>query len=332
MIDNIYDLSFDYWNSATLRAGIKLGVFTLLEQEPLSADIVADRLEANPGFMSSFLEACTILKLLEKVDNRYKNTEETSQFLVPGRPEYIGDHVLHITNYWATWGNLDVLVREGRTEFPFENGFVDADTYWSDYMKGQHSRSTSGQGAYLVENVNLEGKRKLLDLGGGAASYSMALCAAYPQLQAFVVDEKESLATARPLVEKSNLENQITLVEGDFNTIPLDSDCDVVLISGVIVLKSEEDSRQLFRRAYDALLPGGLIIIQDFMQMDPSPKRRFLDIMMDLYVKIAYDPEAGDRSSKEIVSWLQDAGFTNFKEVSLPAQFALIVAEKPASA
>ena len=332
MTDRIYDLSFNFWNSAVLRAVVKLGVFALLEQQPLSADIVADRLQTNPGFMSSFLEACTILKLLEKVEDRYKNAEDTSQFLVPNKPEYIGEHVLHITNYWSTWGNLDTLIREGRTEFPFENGFVDADTYWSDYMKGQHSRATSGQGAYLIENVNLEGKRKLLDLGGGAASYSIALCNAYHQLQAFVVDEKESLATARPLVEENNLQNQITLVEGDFNTIPLSDNHDVVLISGVVVLKSDEDSRQLFGRAYDALLPGGLIIIQDFMQMDPSPKRRFLDIMMDLYVKIAYHPEASDRSSTEILSWLSDAGFKNFKQVPLPTQFALITGEKPASA
>ncbi|MDY6805108.1 MAG: methyltransferase [Cyanobacteriota bacterium] len=332
MIDKIYDIGFDYWNSAVLRAGIKLGVFTLLEREPLSAEKVANQLQTNAGFTSSFLEACTILELLEKVEDRYKNAEETSKFLVSDRPEYIGDHVLHITNYWLTWGNLDTLIREGRTEFPFENGFVNADTYWSDYMKGQHSRATSGQGAYLVENVNLEGKRKLLDLGGGAASYSIALCNAYPQLQAFVVDEKESLAVAGPLVEENNLNNQITLVEGDFNTIALDSDHDVVLISGVVVLKSEEDSRQLFRRAYNALLPGGLIVIQDFMQMDSSPKRRFLDIMMDLYVKIGFHPEGSDRSSTEILSWLQDVGFKNFKQVSLPTQYALIAAEKPASA
>ena len=328
MIDEIYDLSFDFWQSAVLRAGVKFELFALLDQEPLSAATVAEQLQASPGFMQSFLEACFVLKLIDKIGDQYKNTEAASLFLVPDKPQYIGDHVLHITNYWSTWGNLDVLIREGRTEFPFENGFVDVDTYWSNYMKGQHSRSTTGQGNYLIETVDLEGKRKLLDLGGGAASYSMALCAAYPQLQAVVLDEKESLAVARPLVKAQHLQSQITLVEGNFETISLESDYDVVLISGVVVIKPEQNCRQLFQRAYDALLPGGLIIIQDFMQMDPSPKRRFLDTMMDLYVKIAYHPEASDRSSTEIVLWLQEAGFTNFTQVPLPTQFALITAEK----
>ena len=61
---------------------------------------------------------------------------------------------------------------------PFESGYVDESTYWTDYMLGQHNRALAGQGGHLVENVDLEGRRKLLDLGGGAGSYSMALCAA----------------------------------------------------------------------------------------------------------------------------------------------------------
>ena len=46
-------------------------------------------------------------------------------------------------------------------------------------MIGQHNRAESGQSRHLVESLNLNGKRKMLDLGGGAASYSIALCAAF---------------------------------------------------------------------------------------------------------------------------------------------------------
>lgn len=144
MSDRIYDISFNYWNSAVLRAGVKLGLFNLLERQPLSATEIAQQLKTNLSFTSSFLETCIILGLIQKEQERYKNTEETSEFLVFGKPKYIGDHILHITNSWYTWGNLDRLIRDGRTELPFENGFVNADTYWTDYMKGQHARATAG--------------------------------------------------------------------------------------------------------------------------------------------------------------------------------------------
>ncbi|NEP59334.1 MAG: methyltransferase domain-containing protein [Symploca sp. SIO2G7] len=329
MSDHIYDISFNYWNSAVLRASVKLGLFNLLEGQTLSAQEIAQQLETNPSFTQSFLKTCVILGLIKQEKEQYKNTEETSEFLVLGKPKYIGDHILHITNCWYTWGNLDQLIRDGRTEPPFETSFVDADTYWTDYMKGQHSRATAGQGAYLVEHVNLKGKGKLLDLGGGAGSYSMALCSANPQLQAFVIDQAEPLAIARPLVEEQNLTDQITLVTGDFNTIDLETDYDVVLISGVVCTKSEAECRYLFQRAYNALIPGGLIIVQDFMQIGRSSQQQFLDIMMDLYLKIAFNPGASDRLGDEVQSWLTDVGFINPQQIPLPTQFALIIADKP---
>lgn len=329
MSDRIYDISFNYWNSAVLRASVKLGLFNLLEQQPLADQEIAQKLDTNLEFTQSFLEACVILGLIKKEKEQYKNTQETSEFLVPGRPKYIGDHILHITNSWYTWGNLDQLIRDGRTELPFENNFVNADTYWTDYMKGQHARATAGQGEYLVKNVDLTQKRKLLDLGGGAGSYSIALCAANPELKAFVVDQKEPLAIALSLVKEQHLHNQITLIEGDFNTIDLDTDYDVVLISGVVCTKSDTECLHLFQRASDALIPGGLIIIQDFMQIGRGSSQQFLDIMMDLYLKIAFNPQASDRLGDEVQSWLTDLGFVNPQQIALPKQYALIVAQKP---
>ncbi len=196
-------------------------------------------------------------------------------------------------------------------------------------MQGQHNRAAAGQASHLVQNVNLNGRHKLLDLGGGAASYSIALCGANPQLKAFVIDQKEPLEIAHTLVKEHNLQDQITLIEGDFYTIDLDADSDVVLISGVVLIKSKEECCKLFRRAYDALLPGGLIIVQDFMRIDHTPQRRFLDTMMDLYVLVGFDPGSGDRFGEEVAAWLGESGFTSLRQTPLPTQLALITAEKP---
>ena len=156
---------------------------------------------------------------------------------------YVGDLVLHITNYWRSWGNLDKLIIEGRTELPFENGFTDVPTYWSDYMNGQHNRAVAGQADNLVSSVDLRGKRKMLDLGGGAGSYSIALCHHNPELKAYVVDAKEPLEIAAEQIAESGLEDRIGLVEGDFDEVELGSDSDVVLISGVVLIKSERECR-----------------------------------------------------------------------------------------
>jgi SAM-dependent methyltransferase len=131
------------------------------------------------------------------------------------------------------------------------------------------------------------------------------------------------------LVEEQNLQGQITLLEGDFLGTKLETDYDVVLISGVVLIKSEEDSRSLLKIAYDALLPGGMAIVQDYMRIDHSPERVKLDTLENMYVMVAFDPDAGDREGDEVASWLRDAGFQNPNLIPLPTQLALITAEKP---
>jgi SAM-dependent methyltransferase len=330
--EQVNELARNFWYSAILRAGIKLGVFSLLENDKLMSQEVALRIGASPRYTQSFLDCCVVLELLDKKDSRYVNSDMASKFLVKGKSAYVGDHALHHTNTWASWGRLDEVIKEGKTLLPYETGFVDADTYWNDYMIGQHNRATSGQAHYLVQSLDLKEKRKLIDLGGGAASYSIALCAANPQLKAVVVDQKEPLAVAKPLVEESNLQDRITLLEGDFFDTNLGTGYDVCLISGVVLIKPEEDSRRLFQFALDILEPGGLVVIQDYMRIEDHPERRRLDTLEDLYVLVAFDPGAGDREGAEVASWLEDTGFRNSETVPLPTQLGLVIAEKPPAA
>lgn len=329
--EHVNELARCFWYSAILRAGIKLHVFALLQDASLTSDDVAQRMGASPSYVQAFLDACVMLELLEKHGDTYRNAPLASKFLDPGKPAYVGDHALHHTNTWALWGRLDEIIKDGKTQLPFETGYVDAPTYWTNYIMGQHNRAASGQAYYLVENVDLRGRRKLLDLGGGAASYSIALCGANPQLTAVVVDRKEPLSIAQPLVEAHHLQNRITLVEGDFYTTELGTDYDVVLISGVILIKSEADCRRVLSYAYEALVPGGVLIVQDYMSIDRSPERQRLDTLEHLYVMVAFDPGAADREGDEVAAWLHDAGFHNPTLIPLPTQLGLITAEKPSA-
>ena len=210
--ESVNELARNFWYSAILRAGIKLDIFSLLENYSLTSQEVAHRISASPRYTQSFLDCCAVLELLDKTEDKYHNSSMAAKFLVKGKAAYVGDHALHHTNTWDSWGHLDQVIKEGKTRLPYETGYVDADTYWTDYMTCQHNRATSGQAHYLVQSLDLKEKRKLIDLGGGAASYSIALCGANPQLKAVVIDQKEPLSVAKPLVEADNLQDQITLV------------------------------------------------------------------------------------------------------------------------
>ena len=328
--ESLTQIARAYWDSSVLRTLISLGLCPVLDEGPATAAELASHVSANARFLDAFLGACVALGLLERRGERYANSEQASAFLVPGKEGYCGDYLRHLTNHWNTFGALDRLVREGVSELPFQNGYVSADEYWSDYMRAQHFRAVTVQAPYLVRTVNLSGKRKLLDLGGGAASYSVALAAAYPGLTAHVIDAKEPLAIAREVVDEARLAGRVLLVEGDFCEMDLGHDADAVLISAVVGIKPEVFCRNLFRLAYDALRPGGTLVLQDFMRIaGASPNRQFLDAMTDLCLIAAFDPGGGDRHADEYASWLRDRGFVDVTQHPEPPDLAIITATRP---
>ncbi len=327
--EHIREIARSFWYSAILRAGIKLDVFNILEGGPLSSEALSVRIGADAKYVHAFLDTCVVLGLVEKRGDLFANTPVAVEHLVKGKEGYVGDHALHHTNTWASWGRLDEIIRDGDTMLPFETGFVDAPTYWTNYMLGQHNRAMTGQGRLLVDNVDLTGKRRMIDLGGGAASYSIALCEAYAELESVVVDQKEPVALARGIVEDHDLRGRISFLEGDFFELELGGPYDVVLISGVILIKSDDDCRRLLKLAHDIMAPGGIVIVQDYMRLEDDEARGRLDTLEHLYVMVAFDPGAGDREGEEVVGWLKDAGFTNTRIVPLPTQLGLVIAEKP---
>ena len=328
--ERVNEMARCFWYSAILRAGIKLDVFSQLDADEMTSDQIAQNIGASPRYVQAFLDSCVVLGLLEKTEGKFRNSPLGARFLVKGKVEYVGDHALHHTNTWASWGRLDEVLIEGKPLKPYETGYVDASTYWTDYMIGQHNRATSGQADHLVRNVDLRSRSRLLDLGGGAASYSIALCAANPHLEAVVVDQKEPLSIARPLVEEQGLQDRITLLEGSFFETDLGNGYDVALISGVVLITPERDCRRLFELAYEVLNPGGMVIIQDYMRVDHNPEREILDTLEDMYVLVAFDSGAGDREGEQVASWLREAGFSEPRMIPLPTQLALVTADKPA--
>lgn len=54
----------------------------------------------------------------------------------------------------------------------------------------------------------------------------------------------------------------------------------------------------------EALVPGGLLVVQDYVSIDRSPGHKRLDTLEHLYVMVAFDPGAADREGDDVVSWL----------------------------
>ena len=88
--ESLNAMSRNFWNSAILRAGLKLDVFGLLENigskaAGISGSELSEIIGADDRFLHAFLEACVALGLLEQQDGSYRNSPAASSFYDQGQ-------------------------------------------------------------------------------------------------------------------------------------------------------------------------------------------------------------------------------------------------------
>ena len=118
-----------------------------------------------------------------------------------------------------------------------------------------------------------------------------------------------------PLVEPGScvllgdgVSDRVTVKAGDYNTdVVGDGDFDVALISNTLHQEDPDVCRRTLRKAYDALEPGGLLIVQA-MFLNPAKDGPMWPTIHSLLLSLVYQ---GGRaySADETIEFITQAGF-----------------------
>jgi demethylspheroidene O-methyltransferase len=169
--------------------------------------------------------------------------------------------------------------------------------------------------------------RHILDVGGGEGAFLSAVGKAERSPQLTLLDLPSVAERARRRFEEAGLGQRATALGGDFLQDPLPAGAD--LITFVRVLHDHDDAvvKTLLQKAYDALLPGGRVIVAE-----PMAGTKGAAAMGDAYFGMyLWAMGTGEpRSAERIISELKGAGFSTAKLVPTrrPVLMRLILAEK----
>lgn len=122
----------------------------------------------------------------------------------------------------------------------------------------------------LAKKLDLTGRERLLDIGGGSGIYACSIAAHHPHIKAVVLDQEPVDRIARKLIAERGFAGRVEAAAGSmFERLP--SGCDVHLFSNVLHDWGTEMVRQLLANSHAALPAGGLIIIHDaFIHADKA--------------------------------------------------------------
>ena len=296
----LYDLSWGYRAARVLHITNSLDIFTILSGKEMSVEQICQRTQSNPVMMQKLLIACTAMGLLEKQGSRYGNTELAQKYLVRGRQLYQGDIIAHSESVWDFWNALtDKTISDAvcKNSKPDEH---------RNFIMAMHNVAVAGRAEMFIDAVDLSGRKKLFDVGGGPGTYSIAACRRYPQLRAVVFDLPETIAITKEMVSKERMQERGVLQEGNWETDRFGEDNDVVLLSDVMH-GPESKAQMKLKKAYDSLVSGGLVVIQEFLLNDKKTGP---------LISALFNIMVGAYSKAELFSLIEKAGFYEPKLVA----------------
>jgi SAM-dependent methyltransferase len=236
--------------AAAIRSALELGVLARVAKAPAAPAAVAADCGLTRQGAHALLSALAGLDLLELGDDGCF------------RPAASG--LAELAELLSPWASLPVALR-GEWRPADAATIAGAESLYPTLVAqlGALFRPSAEHAAELLAQPGL----RVLDVGAGAAPWSLALAARDPGCTVTAVELPGVIASTRTAVRRAGLEDRYEFVEGSAFEVDWGEPAsyDLALVANLCHLFAEEANRRLVRRVADAVRPGGRVGIVDIL-------------------------------------------------------------------
>lgn len=309
-----------FQESRVILTAVELNVFTAVGQGT-SAESVARTLGTNARATEMLMNALVALGLLTKSGVIFHNSPLSQRYFADVSPDFARPGLMHIVHLWKRWSTLTDCVRAGTAvsqQEPAERG-----EDWTQAFIAAMDRNAAERAPLVVKAIGTQGVKRMLDVGGGSAAYSIAFARASEDLRVDLLDLFSVIPIAQSNIERGGLAERIATRAGDLRSDSLGRGYDLVFVSQICHMLSLEENQSLVDRCWAATAQGGRTVIQDFI-LEPdktAPKSAAL-----FALNMLVGTRAGSTySAEEYKEWMKRSGFPEVKHVRLPGPSSLIM-------
>lgn len=319
--DPLHVMARRFWEDKAFLTAVELDMFSAIGSERCTGEQIAQRLGTDQGATEKLLNALTAMKLLEKSNNQYKNTQLTLLYLDVQSEHYLGTALKHNAHLWYSWSNLTDIVRTGQRQRDDKKS--KKNTAELEAFIGAMHANGMVRAPDVVNTLNLDDVKNILDVGGGSGAYAIAFAEQLPHAQVTVFDLPDVVPLTRTYVADAGLSRRITVRMGDYNEDTFGTGFDLVFVSSIIHSLNDKSNQVLIKKCAAALRKNGLIVIRDFF-MDENKSGPLFSTLFALNMLVA--TEQGDTYTPvEVTSWLHNAGFTHVEILDPPDANARLI-------
>jgi 3-hydroxy-5-methyl-1-naphthoate 3-O-methyltransferase len=267
----IYALQDGAIRAQALSFLLRSGFFEELAPAPLSYHDLRQRLGLSDRVLPTLLAFGSSNGLFElTARGEYGLTPAARTFLLHASPRYIGGRALLFQGFYDAIRHLPESLQTGEPwtaagQHDMFAGFTGEER--QTFTDGMFANAAHGA-RILIEQVDFSPYRRMLDVGGNAGGYAIPIAQAVSHLAVTIFDLPELHTMADDRIRDAGLEERVTFVPGSFFNDALPPGHDCVLLSSILHDWEEPDCARILGRCFDALEPGGTVVVTEPMLAD----------------------------------------------------------------
>ncbi len=315
--ERIMDIANAYWRSSILFGAIKIKLFDKIKGKELTAEEICNLTGIDKRVGKIFLDSCTSISLLVKKGNRYKNSKESDLFLTDDAKMNLLDAINYNIMNYDVWGEIDNCIKTGMPVKKEASHLGDEDERTKTFVESMHSK-TMAMGDLILKHIDLEGEKKILDVGGCAGTYSYLANKINYKLKAKVFDLKPIIEHGRKIIKRLDKKSNIEFIEGDYHKDNFPEGNDLVFLFGMLHQEDSDMCTSIIKKAYDSLNAKGKVYIIDVMHKCSNKECEEFSNLFSMNMALTHKT-GGVYSVDEMKTILIDNSFVDIKEIKLPS-------------
>lgn len=319
--NKIRELANGFQVSRIILTAVELNVFTILDKHLLPSSEIAKQINGDERATDRLLNALVSLGFLNKVHEKFYNSDAASLYLVKGKPEFMGG-LFHSNELWKSWGTLTNAVKEGTSVYKGDGSNKD----WTEsFIAAMHYRAAK-EAKILAMMLNLSSAKKMLDVGGGSGAYAMGMIETNPEMSAVIFDLPNVIPLTKKYVETFSQKDKVSYIEGNYLTGDLGNGYDLILLSAIVHINSDKQNLELINRCAASLNRGGQIVIKDWVMNEARTEPLGGAVFA---INMLVGTKCGDTFTEtEMRNWFTSCGITKIERKNTSYGWSLVIGTK----